>query len=685
MAAMRRLRWWFWVMACGLVQMAEAQVHREESMDWGEFVAACIEEADAEESASQLEARLEQLEEWHEHPININRAERKDLLRLPFLTTNQVDSLLAYRERYRCFRTLGELMYVRGISPDDRRRLSLFLYVGDTLRTPVPMKRKWTGGKHEVVVRMDVPLYERAGNKEHSREELLEYPNRVYLGNGLANTIRYRYRWQDDVAYGLTLQKDAGEPFGTYNTYPYDYVSAYAYFRIPSRRWEVWVGDYRVRMGQGLLLGDVWASSGWAMVEQPPRSETRVRSHTGTDESHFFRGTAAKWRKGRWETTFFASYRRLDARTEGDTVLSFPDNGLHRTLGERENRRAAGAFVVGAHVNYGTENRHVGVGALYTHFDKTVNPTPRPYNIYYMRGTSAAGFSFDYAWRNRRWSFQGEAALDGKAHFASVHSVQCELNSEASLMARLRSLSERFVSLWGDVSQEGGQVQNEHGLMLGAKFAPLRRVEMTAYAEGYLHPRATYRADEASAGWMGGVNVRYAASRRWSLRFRYKLKTEQQNVTGHDGLMEYAGTHRLSLHATCVMSRLTAVVGADACVATWQTRTASMGWMLSARVGWQVAENVRLQGFAAYFHTDDYASRLYAYEPRLRYDAGFPAFAYHGVRSVVAAEWIICRWFSLGCRYSLWHYFNRDSIASGTQQISSSSQNDLMLQAHFTF
>lgn len=685
MGAVRRLRWWLWVMGCCFALMAEAQVHREEYMDWGEFVAACIEETDAEGSTSQPKAWLEQLEEWHEHPMNINRAEREDLMRLPFLTAEQADSILAYRERYRSFRTLGELMYVRNISYDDRRRLSLFLYVGDTLRTPIPMKRKWLEGKHEVVVRLDVPFYERAGNKEHSREELLENPNRVYLGNGLGNTVRYRYRWQNDVAYGLTLQKDAGEPFGTHNTYPYDYVSAYAYFRLPSRKWEVWAGDYRVRMGQGLLLGDVWASSGWAMVEQPPRSETRVRSHTGTDESRFFRGAAAKWRQGSWATTLFASYRRLDARTEGDTVLSFQDNGLHRTFGERENRRTVGAFVAGAHVNYAKENWHVGMGAVYSHFDKTVYPTPRPYNIYYMRGTGAAGFSLDYAWRNRRWSFQGETAMDGKAHVASVHSARCEMNPSTSLMMRIRSLSERFVSLWGDVSQEGGRVQNEHGLMLGAKFAPMRRVEVMAYAEGYLHPSATYRADEASAGWTGGVNVQYAASRKWSLRFRYKMKTEQQNVTGRDGLMEYAGTHRLALHATYVGPRLTAVMGADACVATWQTRSASPGWMLSARVRWQMAENLRLQGFAAYFHTDDYASRLYAYEPRLRYDAGFPAFAYHGMRSVLSAEWEVCSWFSLGCRYSLWHYFNRESIASGTQRIASPTQNDLMLQAHFTF
>lgn len=682
---MRLFRWCFTVMGLCFPMILQAQVRREEYMDWGDFVAACIDENLVEDGTPDGETSWEQLEEWHAHPMNINRVGRDDLLRLPFLRPEQADSILSYRHRYRSFRTLGELMYVRGLDYEERRRLSLFLYVGDTVQTSIPARRKWWEGKHEVVMRLDVPLYERAGNKSYTTEELLENPNRVYLGNGWANTMRYRYRWQGDVAYGLTLQKDAGEPFGTHNTYPYDYVSAHLHYRSRSRRWEVWGGDYRVRMGQGLLLSDVWVSSHAAMVEQLPRSEMRVRSHTGTNETDYFRGAAMRWSKGSWQLTAFASYRRLDARTEGGTVRSFIDDGLHRTLSECENRRAVGSLVSGAHVSFAKPQWHVGVGAVYSHFSKTICPTPRSYNIYYMRGTGAAGFSLDYAWHHRRWSIQGETALDGDAHFASVHSVGFEAREGVSLVARLRSLSERFVSVWGDVLQDNGRVQNEHGLMLGTKMKLWGGVEVLAYVDGYLHPAPTYRADKASQGWVGGANVRYTLSRKWSMRFRYKLKAERQNVTGYDDLMEFAGTHRWGLQAHYESKSVNATMGADACMATWQTRPSSLGWMLSARVAWQVAEGLRLQGFAAYFHTDDYASRLYAYEPRLRYDAGFPAFAYHGVRSVLAAEWQVCRRFSLGCRYSLWGYFNRAQIASGTQLIDAPTQNDLMLQAHFVF
>ncbi len=99
---------WVLLLGCLLSVVAKAQVQREEYMDWGEFVAACIDEANAEDNTSQLEAQLEQLEEWHEHPLNINRVVRDELLRLPFLTPEQADSILSYRQRYRCFRQGGQ-------------------------------------------------------------------------------------------------------------------------------------------------------------------------------------------------------------------------------------------------------------------------------------------------------------------------------------------------------------------------------------------------------------------------------------------------------------------------------------------------------------------------------------------------------------------------------------------------
>lgn len=104
---MRLFRWCFTVMGLCFPMILQAQVLREEYMDWGDFVAACIDENLVEDGTPDGETSWEQLEEWHAHPMNINRVGRDDLLRLPFLKPEQADSILSYRHRYRSFRTLG--------------------------------------------------------------------------------------------------------------------------------------------------------------------------------------------------------------------------------------------------------------------------------------------------------------------------------------------------------------------------------------------------------------------------------------------------------------------------------------------------------------------------------------------------------------------------------------------------
>jgi hypothetical protein len=84
--------------------------------------------------------------------------------------------------------------------------------------------------------------------------------------------------------------------------------------------------------------------------------------------------------------------------------------------------------------------------------------------------------------------------------------------------------------------------------------------------------------------------------------------------------------------------------------------------------------------FASVFFTDGFSSRIYAYEPQLRYNGGFPTYAYHGMRVVGQLQWEPCKYISLATRYGLLHYFNRESISSGTQQILSPTQNDLWIQ-----
>ena len=247
------------VIAFGVNLWAAGQVDnrdgREVYMSWDDFMAEYS--GDGEEVLD--DETIDLLERLHSSPLNINTASRQQLLSIPFLAPEQADSLLAYRRQKRMFRSLGELLFFKNIDYNDRRRLSLFLYAGDTVTYREKLSlTDFFGGRHEVESRLDMPLYKRAGYKTYSRDELIDNPNKIYLGNELANVVRYRYRSGTAVAYGLTLQNDAGEPFGNKGSTPFSYTSAYFHLRPIGRKYAIWVGDYDIGLSQGLLFSNTF-------------------------------------------------------------------------------------------------------------------------------------------------------------------------------------------------------------------------------------------------------------------------------------------------------------------------------------------------------------------------------------------------------------------------------------------
>lgn len=659
---------------------------QEIPLSWEEFVEDFFEK-ETEDETEDFRKRdlLERLEELHAAPLNLNTASREELLGLPFLDEAQADSLLAYRKRKRLLRSTGELMFVQNIRTETRRVLPLFVFAGDTLRTRKSAVGYMEGGRHEVTSRLDIPLYRRAGYRSISHEEQETHPNRTYLGSRLANTTRYRYRKRKDLAFGLTLQKDAGEPFGKEGNYPYDYTSFYAYFRPRSGRLALWIGDFDVRTGQGLLMGSSYFDSRTQWVETPPHNRPTVKAHTSTEESGFMRGTAAQFTAGRWKFTGYASYRKLDARLENGKVTSFQTDGLHRTRTELDRRRLVGNATGGGHLSYTGNSWSVGAGGYYARYDKDIQPPVRTYNRYYLRGQTAAGGSADWSWRTERWHVTGEAALDRGGNEAISTTLRFAPAGNMAFALQHRHFSPRFVAPYAATLQETSRVQNEQAVLLGGRFTFLHGLEMLTYIDCFRHPRPTFRAGAPSQGLETGLSLKHTPGRgNRSFTLRYRIKYKQQDITGRAGTLEYKGTHKLQGGADFRTKHFRTHLAADLCVATRQTTRNSVGWMVSARGLYTLPGRISAGLFTAVFFTDDYDTRLYAYEPQLKYAGGFPTFAYHGARAVAMAEWKALKNCSVGFRYAGTYYFNRQSIGSGTQRIDSSSQNDISVQLSIT-
>ncbi len=206
-----------------------------------------LEELAEETGTADWEDELEELSHRLQEPLNLNAATREQLEQFPFLTARQVEEIQAYIYIHGPMQTLYELQLVEEM---DRRTIDLLLPF--VCVKPVEegsgfpsLKELLKFGKHEALVRFDVPFYRRKGYETD------------YLGPPWYHALRYAFRRGDYVQAGFAAEKDAGEPFfALHDRRGYDHYSYYIYLQNLGWLKALALGTYRLSFGQGLVLGN---------------------------------------------------------------------------------------------------------------------------------------------------------------------------------------------------------------------------------------------------------------------------------------------------------------------------------------------------------------------------------------------------------------------------------------------
>lgn len=663
---------------------------------WEDFVQSYLETYQADnDSETDTDAELkERLETLAQHPMQINLLGRDDLLQLPFITGEQADSLLSYRAKKHGFVSLGELQLIRGFDYYTRVYLSLFVRCEAAYplteeqlqrrKEADKLTKKLFAGSHTIESRLDWPLYQREGYAPQQAPTSTNW----YAGNSLHHTVRYRYHYKQEVLYGLTLEKDAGEPVCKQGFYPYDYWSGYVLLRPKERPWSIVVGDYNVYGGRGLLLGKQQFGGKLQQMINLKRPQTQFKAHTSADENRYFRGLAASYNFKALRVVAYFSYRKLDGRYDSqsrDTVRTILTTGLHRTLSEIASRRTLACITTGASVDYSAKHFGVSANTIVTHYGSVVSPQERVYNQYYFRGQTAVGTSLSYYLMYGRWLAVGEWAVDDKGHLAVENSLNYRVSPQLCFNMQQRHFSYRFISINGQALQQGSRVANEQGFQLGARYLPMQRFELMGYVDLFRFPKPTFSAYfNNTTGLEAALQAQYSFTTRLKLQCRYQVKQKQYNLTyNKERLLERRTTQKLRTAVVWTLPRFDCNVQADVVNAYRQSGQCAWGTMLSTRMGWKASSRLQLKAFTSLFITDNYDSRVYAYEPQLLHAMSFSSFFNHGWRGVMLANWQCLKSLSLSLRYGSLKYFNRRTQSSGTEKIHSSWKNDVSFQLCF--
>jgi hypothetical protein len=590
----------------------------------------------ANESAGESDAQLflENLALLRQQPLDLNRADRSELQSIGLLSELQIENLLKYRQELGSLLNVFELQAVQGWEVNDIQLVMPFVKVSGGLdQRAAPLRTGLRKGQDEILVRVgrfwpDNPLADR------------------FEGSPWAIATRYRHQFDNRLRYGFTAEKDPGEAlFQQSNRRGFDFYSAHFFLQNTGSNTlrTLAIGDYRLRLGQGLLVQSGFSPGKSAESVALLRGGRKLNPYSGFGENFFLRGGAVTVRlRNAWEFTAFGSYRNRDANLDVPTdstdidpeevvFTSLQNSGLHRTESEIADERSLAETVGGANLEYQHRNGHIGVNAVGIRYNREWLPTESPYRRFALRGRQLTAVSVDYLWRRNNVLWFGENARSDNGGLALLNGLLLGADRRATVAVLHRYFTPDYQAVYAAPFAEATGANNEHGVYFGLEVRPSKPWKVNAYADLWRHPWLRFNIDAPSVGQEYLLRVLWQPNKVFQSYVLAQTETKERTFEGQ--LLPHE-RRRLRLHAAYKLS------------ATLELRS-RVEWM-RFRIGQRAAQkgflmyqelvckprNFPVSGSMRYamFDTDDFNSRVFAFENDIFSAVSIPALAGQGNR-----------------------------------------------------
>ena len=628
------------------------------------------------------ENELEELSNRLQEPVNLNSATREQLEQFPFLSDIQIEHLLAYIYIHGQMETIYELQLVEELDRQTIQYLLPFVCKKainnePAFRWKTMLKDAGRYGKNEVLTRLDIPFYKRKGY-EHT-----------YLGPSVYNSVKYTFRYRDQLYAGGVAEKDAGEPFAAlHNRYGYDYYSFYLLLQNCGRLKSLAVGNYRLSFGQGLVMSTDYLMGKTIYASSFNNRSAGIKRHSSTDEYNYFRGVATTVAlTKRLSVSAFYSHRNMDGVVTDGEITSVYKTGLHRSRKEADKKNLLTSQLTGGNVSYQQNHIRLGITGVYYVFNRPYEPELTGYSKYNIHGNHFYNLGIDYAYRWRRFSFQGETAI-GKQGWASLNRLQYSPVQDIQFMLIHRFYSYDYWAMYAHSFGEGSTVQNEQGYYVGLETTPFSHWRFFVSFDLFSFPWKKYRINKPSRGTDGLIQATFTPRTNLSMYLKYRYKQKERDLTGSKGTLTLPIFHhqlryRLNYSLNDVFSSRTTL---DYNHFHSQDRAATKGYqvtqMISSQLPW-TRLFADVQG--SYFCTDDYDSRVYVSEKGLLYTFYTPSFQGRGFRCAVRLRYELNKHWLFITKFGETIYLNRNEIGSGNDLIYGNKKADIQMQLRIKF
>lgn len=629
---------------------------------------------------------IEDLEDLAENPININATNAEELSRLYLLNPVQINQLLDFVKNYGPVLSIFELNTIDGFSPHLLQKMQPFLRFDTDEEEPRTFKDELKHGRHEALARISGTLQTASGYLPKDDGTI------PYEGNQFRYYTRYRFESRERFSAGITAEKDPGEAFfkGS-NPRGFDYYSAHLSWNPGKFIQQVTVGDFVIRSGQGLALWQGYTTGKSPDVLAISKTGQEIRPYTSVDENAFFRGVAGVLHSGKNTLTLFISNKKMDGNIETDDndepyFTSLQTSGYHRTSSEIADEKSVKAIDAGAVYQLGFRNLKIGATFIYQHFDKPLIRSTQLYNQFQFSGQENYTGSIDYLFSKGKYQFFGEAAISRSGGMALLQGAVARFNDRLNISVLYRHFDKDYHALWANTFADGSNTNNEEGLYFGLRFLPARFVTLAAYSDIYQSKWFSYSTAGPSRGWdvLAQADVRFSEKFSFYLRYKneerdqkYSIEKQYRNLNERIQKIrlhfDYQISPEIQLKTRFEHAYFNGDIPENGFMVFQDVQYNSLNFPLSF--------SVRL----AWFNTDGYDSRIYAYENDLLYTFSIPAYYGEGFRTYLNMKYRISKAAECWVKFGSTLWTDRETIGSGYNEIDGKCKNELKFQLRLRF
>ncbi|MGE5437022.1 MAG: ComEA family DNA-binding protein [Syntrophothermus sp.] len=338
------------------------------------------------------------LENLIDNPIDINKAEVKDLLHLPFMSFENTKLILAFRDSLGGFNQLSELYAIPDIQKNIIYRILPYIKISDEQSLNHSGKMDYTG-----------KIYKRNNLNKFNLND-----NRVLNKFTLTNS-------NEDIKAGLTFEKDPGEK--NFNDYSSFYLEVNNFLSFDN----IILGDYDIEFGEGLVN---WSYSNYFRTSDgfSYYNKSNLKPHKYMNENLFYRGLSALTTTKYFDFIFFFSNNKIDAELDSNNNI--------KKFSSSTNNNNVSETAFGSIIKY-QPNENFFLSFL---FNSSIFDKPDIFNRKIF-----PSFSFYYNLSLNDINLSGEVAND-KIRTAFVNTLKYFLNSALLYKVQLNYIPHLFTS-----------------------------------------------------------------------------------------------------------------------------------------------------------------------------------------------------------------------------------------------